>query len=205
MFKNVKAENCIMAVLGSAVLAFGLYNIHSFAQVTEGGILGLTLLLDHWFGISPALSSFVMNALCYLIAIRLLGRDFIVYSAVSALAFSVTYGICEMFPPLWPGIAGYPLIAAVLGAVFVGVGVGIAVRSGGAPGGDDALAMALSRVTGAGIQWVYLIGDITVLGLSLTYIPLRKIGYSLITVIISGQLVGLIQKAKLQGKKRRKS
>jgi len=201
MFKNVKAENCIMAVLGSAVLAFGLYHIHSFAQVTEGGILGLTLLLDHWFNISPALSSFVLNAVCYIIAIGLLGRDFVVYSAVSALSFSVTYGICEQFPPIWPEIGDYPLTAAVLGAVFVGVGVGIAVRSGGAPGGDDAIAMAVSRVTGAGIQWVYLIGDVTVLGLSLTYIPLRRIVYSLITVIISGQLVGLIQNAKLPRKK----
>lgn len=200
MFKGIKLKNCITAVLGSALLAFGLYNVHSFARVTEGGVLGLTLLLDYWFGISPAVSSFVMNAVCYIIAAKMMGRDFVVYSAVSALSFSVAYGICEQFPPIYPQIGEYPLAAAVLGAVFVGVGVGLAVRAGGAPGGDDALAMALSGKLKIGIQWVYLIGDITVMALALTYIPLQKIWYSFLTVIISGQLVGFVQNAKFPSK-----
>ena len=32
---------------GSAILAFGLCHIHTHATVTEGGILGLLLLLLH--------------------------------------------------------------------------------------------------------------------------------------------------------------
>ena len=43
------------------------------------------------------------------------------------------------------------------------------------------------------IKCVYLISDITVLLLSLTYIPLQKIMYSLLTVILSGQIIGLIE------------
>ena len=39
--------------------------------------------------------------------------------------------------------------------------------------------------------------DLVVLGLSLTYIPLRRIGYSLLTVLISGQLIGLVQRLPL--------
>ena len=37
-------RKCVMALLGSAILAFGLYNVHAFSGVTEGGVLGLTLL-----------------------------------------------------------------------------------------------------------------------------------------------------------------
>ena len=47
-------KNAGLSVLGGAVLAFGVYEIHSISGVTEGGALGLTLLLDHWLGISPA-------------------------------------------------------------------------------------------------------------------------------------------------------
>ena len=54
--------------------------------------------------------------------------------------------------------------------------------------------MSLSTITKVPIQWIYLISDLTVLGLSLTYIPLRRIGYSLLTVILSGQVIGWIQK-----------
>ena len=79
-------------------------------------------------------------------------------------------------------------------SVFVGVGAGVCVRAGGAPGGDDALAMSVSHVTGWGVERVYLLSDLVVLLLSLTYIPARRIGFSLLTVILSGQIIGLIQK-----------
>jgi uncharacterized membrane-anchored protein YitT (DUF2179 family) len=49
-------------------------------------------------------------------------------------------------------------------------------------------------VTKIPIQHLYLISDLTVLLLSLTYIPLGKILYSLLTVVLSGQIIGLLQK-----------
>lgn len=190
---GLKPKNCLMALLGSAILAFGLYNIHSISNVTEGGVLGLTLLLQNWLGISPSISGLVLNAACYLLGFSTLGRDFIGYSIVAGGGFSAFYAVCELFPPIWPGIAEMPLLAALAGAAFVGVGVGISVRAGGAPGGDDALAMSVSKLTGVGIQWVYLLSDLIVLGLSLSYIPIRRIVYSLVTVIVSGQLIGVVQ------------
>lgn len=183
-----------MSILGSAILAFGLYQIHSFSGVTEGGVLGMTLLLHHWIGISPAVSGLVMNLVCYIMGWRLLGREFILYSVISGGSFSAFYALFEQFPPLWPKLAQYPVLAAIFGALFVGVGVGLAVRAGGAPGGDDALAMSVSHVTHWNIQWVYLMSDLIVLGLSISYIPLRRLGYSLLTVILSGQLIGWIQR-----------
>lgn len=183
-----------MSILGSAILAFGLYQIHSFSGVTEGGVLGMTLLLHHWPGISPAISGLVMNLACYIMGWRLLGREFILYSVISGGSFSAFYALFEQFPPLWPKLAQYPLLAAIFGALFVGVGVGLAVRAGGAPGGDDALAMSVSHVTHWNIQWVYLMSDLIVLGLSISYIPLRRLGYSLLTVILSGQLIGWVQR-----------
>ena len=193
---KLKFSFCLIAFLSSVFQAFGMYNIHALSGVTEGGVLGLTLLLDHWFRISPAISGFVLNAACYLIGWRTLDKDFIAYSLIAAAGFSVGYGICEQFPPLWPGIARYPLVAAVVGALFIGIGAGLCVRVGGATSGDDALAMSLSHLTKLPIQWIYLASDLTVLLLSLTYIPVKRIAWSLLTVILSGQIIGLIQPKK---------
>ena len=184
-----------MIVLGSAILAFGLYNVHSISGVTEGGVLGLTLLLEHWFGISPSISGLVLNGACYVLGLTLLGKEFILYSIIAGGGFSLFYAIFERFPPLWPQIAQMPLAASVAGAAFVGVGVGLCIRANAAPTGDDSLALSLSHHFKIGIQWVYLLGDLIVLALSLTYIPFSKIIYSLLTVVLSGQLIGLIQKA----------
>ena len=195
---KLTAERCILALLGSIILSFGIYNIHSVSGVTEGGALGLTLLFEHHFALSPAISGAVINIICYAVGIKTFGGDFLAYSLISTLGFSGSYAIFERFPRIYPEIGGMPLLATLLGGVFVGVGVGLAVRAGGAPTGDDALAMSLSKIFKINIEWVYLITDLTVLALSLTYIPLTKILYSVITVVISGQIVGLIQRVKLK-------
>ncbi|MDY5754711.1 MAG: YitT family protein [Eubacteriales bacterium] len=198
MFRNLKLSHCIIAVFASALLAFGLFNIHSVADITEGGVLGMTLLLERWFNISPSLSGLILNLLCYIIGFKVLDKSFIGYSIISALSFSICYRLFELVGPVWPQIADYPLLAAILGAGFVGIGVGVCVRIGGAPSGDDALAMSISHISRIHIQWVYLICDIVVLALSLTYIPISKILYSLLTVVLSGQIIGLIQRIPLR-------
>lgn len=200
MIQNIKIKNCLVVLLGSSILAFGLYNIHSFSGVTEGGVLGLTLLLYQLFGLSPAISGLILNIVCYLLGYKTLGGKFIFYSAVAGGGFSLFYAIFEQFAPIYPAIEEHPLTAAIIGAVFVGVGVGLSVRAGGAPGGDDALAMSLSKIMKKEIQWIYLISDLIVLILSLSYIPLKKIVYSLLTVVLSGQIIGYIQKIEFKRK-----
>lgn len=189
----------LLALLGSLIQAVGVSSIHAWSSVTEGGVLGMTLLLHHWLTLSPAVSSFVLNALCYLIGWRTLGREFLFYSIISGAGFSLCYALAAPFAPLFPALIASPLTAAVSGAVFVGVGAGLCVRVGGAPGGDDALAMALSHLTRVPIQWVYLLTDAVVLGLSLSYIPLSRLAYSLLTVVLSGQIIGLVQRLPLPG------
>lgn len=184
----------LLALLGSLIQAVGVSSIHAFSEVTEGGVLGMTLLLHHWLGITPAVTSLVLNALCYLFGWRTLGRDFLTYSIISGVGFSVFYALAEPYAPLFPALIASPLAAAISGAVFVGVGAGLCVRVGGAPGGDDALAMALSHLTKISIQWIYLFTDAVVLGLSLSYIPLGRLAYSLLTVVLSGQIIGAVQR-----------
>lgn len=194
MFRSLRFNSVCLSLLGSAILAFGLYNIHAFSGVTEGGQLGLSLLLDHWFHISPAISTAVVNVICYWIGWKTLGKPFIAHSAVATSGFSLIYWFCQQFPPLWPNLGDHPLVAALAGACFVGVGCGLCVRVGGAACGDDGLAMSISQKLHIKIEYVYFFFDFAILALSLSYIPLRRILYSLVTVMISSKIVGLVQR-----------
>ena len=187
-----------LALLGAFIQAVGLCNIHAFANVTEGGVLGATLLLEHWLLISPALSALVLNILCYLFGWKTLGKEFLIYSAICSGAYSLFYALLAPYAPLWPGLVASPLWSALVGALFIGIGAGLGVRAGGATCGDDALAMAISRLTKIDIQWIYLISDGLVILLSASYIPLEKLGWSLLTVVLSGQIIGWIQKIKVK-------
>lgn len=87
-------------------------------------------------------------------------------------------------------------MAAVLGGIFVGIGAGLIIYSGGASGGDDALAIIISKIFKCKISRAYFCADLVVLTLSLSYIPIGKILYSLITVSVSSSIAGKIHSFK---------
>lgn len=187
-----------LMALGAFILAFGLYNIHAQAGITEGGILGTTLLLLHWLKISPSLSEIVLDIFCYALAFKTLGRGFAKNALISTGFYSLFYFLLERFPPLLPDLSEHLLIASLLGGVFVGCGVGLVVMAGGACGGDDALALTISHYTRWPVSRCYLLTDLTVLVFSLSYIPWQKIVFSLITVTVSSNLIGIFEKKRGQ-------
>lgn len=183
----------VYILIGAFILAFGMYNIHSRTIITEGGIWGIELLLDHWFKISPAMTAPILDGICYALGIYFLGKEFILKSAVGTLGFACFYALLECFPPLLPDMSGAPFAAAIVGAIFVGIGAGLVVSQGGACAGDDALALSISKKLKCKISTAYLSTDITVLLLSLTYIPFSEIIYSFITVLLSGWIIEIVQ------------
>ncbi|CCX37979.1 putative uncharacterized protein [Clostridium sp. CAG:1013] len=185
-------------VLGAAICSFGIHNIHQQTGITEGGVIGAMLLLEHWLGISPAYITPVLDILCYLLAFKYLGGMFIRTSIISTLSVSLFYKLWEQFPPMLPDLSAYPLVAAVLGGLFVGIGVGLIVRQGGSSGGDDALALVISKVTRLRLSMAYLFTDLTVLALSLTYIPISRIAFSVVTVTLSSFLIDQVQRFQLR-------
>lgn len=184
-------------ILGSGICSFGIHNIHEQTGITEGGVIGMMLLLHHWFSVPPGWITPVLDLICYLLAFRILGGAFIRTSVLSTVCVSLFYDFWEMFPYMVPDFSGHPLAAALLGGVFVGVGVGLIVRQGGSAGGDDALALSISHVTKWRLSRCYLFTDLIVLGLSVSYIPLVKIAFSVVTVMLSSILIDYVQNMRI--------
>ena len=183
----------LLILLGAAICTFGIHNIHQQIGITEGGVIGMMLLVNHWFGVPPSVLTQILDITCYVLAFKFLGFRFIRTSILSTLSVGMFYEVWERFPHMLPDLTDYPLAAALLGGLFVGVGVGIIVRQGGSSGGDDALALTISRLTKWRLSRAYLFTDITVLALSLSYIPARRIVFSLVTVTVSSFLIDKIQ------------
>ena len=193
---GITARKIFYIILGAMICSFGIHNIHQRTNITEGGVMGMMLLIDHWMHLSPAYITPVLDVSCYLLAFKILGGNFIKMSLISTSCISLFYKLWEQFPPMLPDLSGHPMIAAVLGGLFVGVGVGLIVRQGGSSGGDDALALVISHLTHWRLSRSYLFTDLTVLALSLSYIPVRRIVFSLVTVTISSYLIDWIKDYK---------
>lgn len=198
--ESLSARQLALLVIGTAISSFGVYNIHQQSGITEGGVIGLILLANRWLGLSPSVATPLLDAACYLFALKFLGGRFLCLSVASTASLTVLFRIWEQFPPVLPNLSGAPLYAAVLGGLFVGVGVGLVIRGGGSCGGDDALALTISHLTKWRIARSYLLTDLIVLVLSLSYIPVSRIVYSLITVTISSFLIDFVQGFGMQSK-----
>ena len=180
-------------IIGTAILSFGLFNIHFQSNITEGGVLGMTLLINNLFGIRPGISGIIIDSICYFLGYKYLGKAFLKNAVVATIGFSLFYTLFESIGFILPEMTAVPLMAAIIGGLFVGVGVGLVVSEGGASGGDDALALIISRATKCKIAKAYLATDFTVLILSISYISKRNIILSLVTVMISSFIIGKIQ------------
>ena len=174
-------------LMGSAIFTFGVHNIHNVTGITEGGIIGLVLFGNHWFGIPPSIVSPLLDCLSYAVALKVLGGGFLGWSAVATVAVAGFYRLWESLPYMLPDLTNDPLLAAV--------GVGLVSRQGASAGGDDALALSISKITGWRVGRCYLFTDLSVLALSLTYIPVVKIAFSLITVTISSAVIDVVKDA----------
>ena len=191
----LSARRVALIALGMAIATFGLFNIHRRVDVTEGGVLGMVLLIDHHFGVPPWALTAVLDTTCYLLGWKALGAPFLVRSGVATLFGSAFFRLWEFTGPLLPDLSAQPLLAALLGGVCVGVGVGLVVRQGGSSGGDDALALVIAQKTGWRLSRAYLFTDLTVLSLSLTYIAPLRIVWSLVTVTTSSLLIDFVKSA----------
>ena len=193
--RRTKLKRIILILLGSLILSFGIYNLNYQNNITEGGVLGVLLLLKNLFDIEPSVANLIIDMSLLIIAYKFFGRQFLTHSIIATLSFSIFYKIFESIGPLIPVLQS-KFIVTILSGLFVGVGVGIIVRNGAAAGGDDALAMVISKITSMTIGNVYMVGDITVLILSLTYLSVYDIFWSLIAVNISGRTIDFIYNLK---------
>lgn len=198
LMEGITVKKIFIIMIGAAILSFGIHNIHQRVNVTEGGVIGLMLFIEHWMKISPSFITPLLDGVCYLIAFKMLGFNFIKLSVISTAFISLFYKLWESLPFMLPNMIDTPLLAAVIGGLFVGVGVGLIVRQGGSSGGDDALALAVSKRFKWNLAHSYMFTDFVVLFISLSYIPIVNVLVSLVTVTISSNVIDWIKDVKVK-------
>lgn len=200
-FSSINYKHVLFALLGSAIIAFGTYNIHFNSHIPDGGIIGLCLIIEHFTGVSPAISNIVITFFCYSLAWRLMGTRFILSTSVATIGFSAFYALFSAFPPVIPSLQEYPLLAALVGAIFVEVGTGITLRYGSAPTGEHALSMAIVKKGEFDFGWVHFLKDFMVIVLSFSYVrDAYAIVYALIIMTLTTPLTEYIVNAPRKSK-----
>ncbi|NMM54165.1 YitT family protein [Paenibacillus aquistagni] len=203
LFKKI-GQIYLPITIGTAIYAFGLIYFILPNQLMEGGVTGITVLLNYALGVSPSLSTLLINIPLFLIGWRSLGRTQMIYSIYGVLSLTFFLWLFEQAVKLGylnPFRTEHDIILATLYAgVTLGAGLGIVFRFGGTTGGVDIIARIANRKLSVSMGQFILFLDIFIIGSSLFFITKEKILYTLVTVFISSKMIDFIQEGAYAAK-----
>ena len=194
--KKNKILETLFIIVGSIIVSFSVCFIHSKTQLTEGGQIGVELLLQHWFNISPAYSSIFIDLLLYILGFIILNKKYRINAIIGTLTYSISFFIFERISLSLPFLNNL-LLSSIIGGMLVGVGSGIVVRHIGSCGGDDSLALILNKVLKLPLFTCYFVVDLIVIIISISYIDIMVIPYSILTSFISSLIIDVISRKNI--------
>ena len=189
MSRNMRVcLDLLMIVLGCALYGFGLVYINIANHLAEGGVTGITLLIRYWWHVDPAYSTVLLNIPLLIVGYKFLGKRALAYTIFGTLMLSAWLWIWQRVP-LSIDIHHDLFISGVLAGLFGGFGSGLIYRHGGTTGGTDVVARIVEQQTGVPMGRALLIFDAIVLTISLTYLNLELMMYTLLGAYVFSRIV----------------
>ena len=154
-------------------------------NITTGGVAGVSSILYWGTGIPVQLSYFIINGLLLLAALKILGLRFCLKTiyAVSVLTAGVAFATANYHGHL---LTDQPFMAAIIGAVFCGCGVGLGLSSNGSTGGTDIIAAIINKYRDISLGRVIMLCDVIII--SSSYLVLRdweKVIYGYVVLYVT--------------------
>lgn len=157
-------------------------------NIAPGGLTGVATVLNYLFGTPVGLTSMLMNVPLFLMGYRMLGGTFAFRSLVATVLFSVSIDLMKL-----PCLTDDVLLAAVYGAIMLGLGLGLILRGGATTGGSDMIAKLIHRsLPFITVGMMLLIIDCTVILLAAFTMSTRAALYSLICIFVSSKVIDLV-------------
>jgi uncharacterized membrane-anchored protein YitT (DUF2179 family) len=188
--------NLFAIMVGTAIYAFGLHYFVISNELMEGGITGISLLLNYVLDVPTSISTLVLNIPLFYLGWKIFGRSSMLYTIFGVISLSIFLWVVElMIDKHWiipfKTTQDY-FLATLYAGVTLGAGLGLVFRFGGTTGGSDIVARVGNKIKGWSVGQVILFIDVLVIGASLLYIPKEKVLYSLVAVFISSRMIDYI-------------
>ncbi|MCP8970102.1 YitT family protein [Ectobacillus ponti] len=132
----------LMVILGGVIAAYGLETVLIPNHVSDGGVTGLSIVGSKLFDLPLGALIAVLNIPFIWLGYQQIGRSFAIYSVIGIASLSVSTILFHHTPAI---IKGDTLLITVVGGIILGLGMGLALRNGGALDGIDMLAVLLAR------------------------------------------------------------
>lgn len=173
---------------GSTMIGIGIDGFILPFHLINGGIFGISLLLNYVWGLKTGLTFILLNIPVYLFAFKSDPLYFV--NGIMGAIFSGC--MIELLEPL-NGKFQLPIMSSVIvGAVIIGIGVGVMLRNHISPGGMDLLSLLISKWSNVNVGVILFAIDTIIIMTALLVLQDAALFYSLLIVTIVGLLASLI-------------
>lgn len=180
-------REAISIFIGVMCAAFGLEAFLLPNGVLDGGVTGISLLLTVITEGKLSLYIFLLNIPFLIMGWVQIGRGFALKSMASIILLALT-----IYNIHYPVITDDPLLVAVFGGLFLGLGIGFSIRGGAIIDGTEVLAIYLGKKTGFTVGELILIFNVIIFSVAAYLLSIEIAMYSILTYFAASRTVDFV-------------
>jgi uncharacterized membrane-anchored protein YitT (DUF2179 family) len=180
-------KDTVLLLLGIASATFGLKGFLIPNHFIDGGAMGISMLASQFSSISLGIFISLLNTPFILLGKRLLGNAFALKTFLAIVGLSTSLSFISI-----PLVTTDPILIAVFGGVFLGAGIGFAMRGGAVIDGTEVLAIYLSKKLGATVGDIMLAMNVLIFSLAAYLMGAEIALYSLLTYLAASKALDFI-------------
>lgn len=177
----------LLITIGIALASVGLKGFLLPNHFLDGGVTGVSLLINHVTGWNIAWLVVIINAPFIYLGYRQLSGILAFKSVLSILVFAVMLYLIEV-----PSLTEDKLLIAIFGGIFLGAGIGFTVRGGAVIDGTEILAIYLGKKFRITIGTVILTFNVILFMVAAMVINIEVALYSILTYLVASRTTDYI-------------
>jgi uncharacterized membrane-anchored protein YitT (DUF2179 family) len=182
-----RLKSLVFMVLGVVCASVGLKGFLLPNGFIDGGAMGISLLVARHTDVPLSALIVAVNAPFVALGIRQFGWQFAVKSALAVVALAGLTFFIEV-----PVVTQDGLLIAVFGGVFLGAGIGFAIRGGAVIDGTEVLAISISRSTSWSVGDIISGINLMIFASAAMIVSVETAMYSLLTYFAASKTVDFI-------------
>lgn len=180
MLYKIHFKNICFCILGTFLIGIGINVFVIPANFGEGGTVGISLNLKYTLGLSPAITSLIINMILIAVGWKYLSKTTAVYTLITVISSSIFLGLTESFNMQIES----DFISTVFGGLLLGVGTGLVISARSTLGGTSVIAKIINKYTEIKTsQALFMLDSIIVLSF-LFILPVQNVLYTIVMLFI---------------------
>ena len=178
----------ILITIGAVMSAVALELILIPNSMIDGGMNGISIILNTLFGGSLGIIIFIVNLPFLILGYKQLGKKFVFKAGYGMILFSMLLEVFHNYTP----IIDDTLLATVYGGILLGVGCGLIIKEGGCLDGTEIVAILINRKKSLSVGQVVFCFNIVIYGAAIFVFGAERALYSLLTYFVSYKVIDMV-------------